>query len=54
MPSKLLKKFIDLDMYGEPVGINYRGSDVYKTLPGACVTLLSLAVIIYYSFNKVN
>jgi hypothetical protein len=52
--TKMLKKLIGLDLYGEAVGINYRGSDVYKTVPGALATLLSLSVLIYYSFHKVS
>ena len=39
------------DIYGQPVSINYNGSDVFKTKIGAMVSLLTYTLII---FNLVN
>mgnify|MGYP001626562620 CR=1 FL=1 len=39
------------DIYGQPISINYKGSDVFKTKIGALVSLLTYMLII---FNLVN
>jgi len=40
-------------MYGHPVGVNYKGSDVYKTRLGALLTLLTYLVIGTYAGFKI-
>ena len=47
------KKFMSIDMYGHPVGVNYKGSDAYKTRLGALVTLLTYLLIGTYAGFKI-
>jgi hypothetical protein len=47
-----MKKFLSLDWHGEQVGINFRGSSTYNTLPGAIISLVSLTILMYYSVQK--
>lgn len=37
--SRIGKMFVDLDIYGHAIGVNYRGQDAYKTRLGALFTL---------------
>ena len=43
--------FVDLDMYGQAIGVTYRGRDAYKTRFGAFVTL---ATYILMTINAVS
>jgi hypothetical protein len=52
--SKTLQKALNYDLFGESIGLNYRGSDSFKTVPGLCFTVLSMFLIIYYSVGKVS
>ena len=37
---------LDLDIYGHPVSLNYKGSDMYKTwLGSACTMIVYLLVL---------
>lgn len=49
----ILKKFKSIDMYGMPVGVNYRGSDTYKTKLGALGTLLTWICVLGYGISKI-
>lgn len=40
------------DIYGQPVSLNYQGEDTYKTLPGGCISILVLFVLLCYSLLK--
>ena len=46
MGFSLLSFLVDKDVYGHPVGINYRGSDSFKTKMGAFCTLTTLIVVL--------
>ena len=48
---KLTDFFVSKDMFGQPVTVNYRGSDVFRTKIGA---LLSLVTYLLILFNLVN
>ena len=47
MRQRLLEIFKDVDIFGHPIRINYKGSDTYKTKLGAFVTLLTYALILF-------
>ena len=40
------KFLIERDIYGLPITVNYKGSDVYKTRMGATCTLLTYALLL--------
>lgn len=50
-----MQKFVDFivsqDMYGQPVTVNFRGDDTFRTKVGALLSLATNALII---FNLVN
>jgi hypothetical protein len=37
-----------MDIYGEPVGLNYKGSGTYNTYLGALLTFFTAALMAYY------
>ena len=41
--------FKTFDIYGEPVGVNFKGSNTYQTKMGATATLISYLLIMIYS-----
>jgi hypothetical protein len=45
--------FVSWDSYGQPVTLNYNGSDTYQTFPGAVLSLFRRAFIIVYLVFKV-
>ena len=49
--GKLSSLFLEMDMYGHPIRVTYRGSDAYKTRLGALLTLLTYILMIVYSVN---
>ena len=52
MAKRLLKFNVSsFDIYGHPINVNLDGSDVFKTKLGACVSLMTYALIV---FNLVN
>jgi len=52
--ASLLRKFIGLDMYGYPIGVNYKGESAFKTKLGAVLTMLTYAAVLTYSLVKFN
>ena len=47
-----LEKFITaLDIYGWPIEVNYRGSQVYRTRLGALSSLITYFLIVYNTIN---
>ena len=46
MGFSLTDYLVGKDVYGHPVGINYRGSDSFQTKMGACCTLATLIMVI--------
>ena len=51
MSKHLLEMITNQDIYGHPIGINYKGSGTYKTLLGAFVTLITKALMIYNTIS---
>ena len=47
MMQRLLEIFKDVDIFGHPIKINYRGNDTYKTKLGAFVTILTFALVMF-------
>ena len=45
--KKFGKKFVDLDIYGHPVGVHFKGNNKFKTKLGALVTLVTYALILF-------
>ena len=46
MASRFASWIVDKDIYGQPVGVNYEGSDTYKTKLGALITFLTYGLIL--------
>jgi len=49
----LTERFKSFDMFGTPVGVNYKGEDSYKTKFGALVSILLYTIVGWYSTTKV-
>lgn len=45
-------KFINLDNYGVPIGVNYRGNDTYKTRFGALLSLFSIVLLVAFGIKN--
>ena len=45
--SKLESFILKKDIFGHGIGVNYRGSGAYKTLPGALCSLVTKVLILY-------
>ena len=49
----MLKKFIDIDIFGRPITLNINGRRSYKTLPGALLTFAILIFLFYIITGKI-
>ena len=49
--ERLGKLFTGLDMYGHKIGVNYEGSDHFRTKLGAVVTLITYVLILINALN---
>ena len=48
--SKFEKLLVGQDIYGQPIGVHYRGDGYFKTKLGALVTLAAYVLIIINTF----
>ena len=48
MFKQFLSFFTSLDVFGEPVVINYKGETSFKTAPGALLTLAIKAFLLFF------
>ena len=44
--SRLIQFIVDRDIFGQPIGVHYRGSSAYKTFLGSICTLGAYALMI--------
>ena len=42
----------DRDLYGQPITLNYQGSDSYQTIPGGLLSMILLISVLAYTFLK--
>jgi len=42
------------DQFGQPVNLNIDGEDAYKTIPGGCISLVSLVIVFLYFVLKLK
>lgn len=49
--GKILKK---ADLFGSPVGVNYKGNSSYSTKMGGVFGLLAAALILYFVVGRVQ
>ncbi len=47
MSSRLIEFLVDKDIYGQPVTVNYKGSDSFKTSFGSFCSLLTYVLILF-------
>ena len=47
MSQRFVDFLVDFDIFGQPIGVNYKGKDVFKTKIGALVTLMAYTVILF-------
>ena len=48
----IVKLFKSVDIYGHPVGVNYRGDDAYKTKFGAIWSIYTFVTVMLYAITK--
>ena len=41
-----------MDQYGQPISLNFEGSETYQTLPGGLITMLIILSLLLYSLTK--
>ena len=51
MPSKLRSFLTSLDVFGEPVSVNFKGETNFKTLPGALLSVLIKSFLLVFAIN---
>ena len=47
-----MEKFIGIDWYGEQVALNYRGDQQYKTRFGAALSLITICLLIVFTYKN--
>jgi hypothetical protein len=51
--KRILQKVVNrVDIYGEPVQLNYRGQSTYKTKLGLAATLLTIGLFFGFTYSK--
>ena len=50
--GRLTDKFIGLDQYGEQVSLNYRGEGTYKTRCGASLSLITIFLLLVFTYKN--
>ena len=45
--SRIVDFLVSLDLFGHPVGVNYKGSGVFQTKLGAFLTLVVQALMVF-------
>jgi hypothetical protein len=50
--QRLNSKFKELDIYGEQIGLTYKGDSSFKTSPGAVISLIVLLAMVAFSSYK--
>ena len=46
---KLLNKFKSFDIYGHPIGVNYRGDGTFTTFFGSIMTLFTVVLVLTFA-----
>ena len=47
MKRQIADFFVEKDIYGQPVTVNYRGRDAFKTKLGAFCSIVTYALILF-------
>ena len=50
--QRLNSKFKEVDIYGEQIGLTYKGESSYKTSSGAIVSLIVLMTLFAFSMKQ--
>jgi len=48
-----MESFVSIDMFGHPVGVNYKGSEAYRTKVGALFSIIAYMIIGTYFGERV-
>ena len=51
--GKFLSRVRDFDSFGRAISINYRGDSLYRTLPGAFLTIIFKVLILVFTILSV-
>ncbi len=55
MPSSVVKFLKQFDVFGEAVGVNYKGDQTYKTVLGSlCSLTLKVFMLLYASYELLH
>ena len=50
----MIRKLVNiLDIYGQPIGVNYKGASAYKTKVGAMVSIFTIGLGLALAINKI-
>ena len=51
----MIRKLVNiLDIYGQPIGVNYKGASAYKTKVGATVSIFTIGLGLALAGSKLN
>jgi hypothetical protein len=51
----MIRKIVDaLDIYGQPIVVNYKGASAYNTIGGALVSLFTIGLGLALAGSKIN
>ena len=54
MRLNLFEKFKSIDIFGEPIALNYRGKGSYTTFPGALSTVVTFVLMLFFAVKQVS
>ena len=54
MTSGALDYIRSHDEYGQPISLNYQGSESYQTLPGGVISILVLIIMVSYTALRLD
>ena len=54
MKNRLIKFLVERDIYGQPISVLYKGSDVFKTKMGALCTILTYCLLLINGITLVE
>ena len=50
--KKLASLFKGIDIYGHPIGVNYKGDGTFNTVMGSFITLITAFIVLSYASLK--
>ena len=50
--KRILTTFKSFDSFGQPINVQYQGTETYRTPLGSCLSILTWAIILAFALEK--